>query len=169
MKSVCSLLVSFCIGFVLGQGILMHYESKTFKPWGWKEAPVVMNCYGEELNILYIQDALNFWNLKGHTVAFVEQNPPAHLCKKDFIAGFIILKKTRRGELNSGTLAVTFRKRDGIYLSAATIKIKSGCYRLSNLLEHEFGHAFGYTHAKYEGHIMHPDYNKIGTKFWIPD
>ena len=33
---------------------------------------------------------------------------------------------------------------------------------------HELGHAFGYTHVELEGHIMHPSFNMMSGKFWIP-
>ena len=53
-KILLLLTVSFVIGFFLGAHGLEYYESNTFRPWAWKVPPVVLNCYGEELNEVYV-------------------------------------------------------------------------------------------------------------------
>ena len=50
----------------------------------------------------------------------------------------------------------------------ANIIIRPGTYTIKNLLTHEFGHAFGYTHVNEPEHIMHPVTEIMGDKFWIP-
>ena len=47
---LCSLL----IGISLGTIAVRTYESYSFKPWEWNEPPIILNCYKEDLNSLYI-------------------------------------------------------------------------------------------------------------------
>ena len=109
---------------------------------------------------------MEYWSAKGHEVAFIEHKPIRELCKNDHLDGFIMLKK--RTFHDGGTLALTKRKVMLGKIRAATIYFNPGSYRLDHVIEHELGHAFGYTHLPEPGHIMHPDYDKMGPGFWVP-
>ena len=52
---------------------------------------------------------------------------------------------------------------------SAVIEFDVGTYRIDNVFEHELGHALGYGHVEIEGHIMHPLWEKMSPKFWIPE
>ena len=88
-------------------------------------------------------------------------------CAQEYIEGFIII---RRDELpdDPKALAKTARLTRLTWVVAGIIKLKPGTYNLDLLLEHELGHALGLGHVEVEGHIMHPLYMSMGTKFWIP-
>ncbi len=145
--------------------MIFAYESVSFKPWNWKEPPVILNCYGEEMSELYITKAVHYWVLRGHNFSYIENNPPKHICKANHIQGFIIIK---RKKLHANTLGLTQRKIFLGNIVAATIYFDSGSYRITNVFEHEIGHALGYNHVEEEGHIMHPLWEKMSPKFWIP-
>ena len=156
-------------GFWLGIGIKWAYESNTFKPYEWKNAPVIANCYGEDFSELQMIRAIEYWTLRGHEIAFYEHNPPESLCNsKEMIHGFIVLRKAKWWELDGPTLANTRRMTSGLRLVAATITYRAGSQNLDLLNEHELGHALGYAHVEEDGHVMHPIYGKMGEKFWVP-
>ena len=158
--------VSYLIGIFLGTLAVGTYESVSFKPWSWKEAPIIANCYGEELNTLHIVEAVHYWTMKGHKFSYIEQNPTDQLCKLDHIRGFILIKKKN---LPYGTLGETKRHVFMLNITGAVIYFNSGTYRITNVFEHEMGHALGYNHVELEGHIMHPIWEKMTNKFWIPE
>jgi hypothetical protein len=163
------LLLCFVLGFVFGRGGINIHESTSLKPWSWASPPVVINCYGEDLNELYITQGVNYWLTKGESVSFIETTYIPEACEQESLQGFIILRKAKPGQLKSSTLALTTRNFSGLKgLVSATIYFQPGAYRLENIIEHELGHAFGYTHVDLEGHIMHPSFDKMSGKFWIP-
>ena len=164
-------ILSACLatGFMIGLGIKIAYESSTFKPYEWNTHPIIANCYGDDFSELQMTRAIHFWTTRGEWIGFYEHNPPASICdSKDMIHGFIVLRKAKWWELDGPTLASTRRMTSGFQLVSATITFRAGSQNLDLLNEHELGHALGYAHIEKEGHIMHPLYQKMGPKFWIP-
>ncbi len=163
------LLMSLATGFMMGLGIKWAYESNTFKPYEWKNAPIIANCYGEDFSEVQMARAMHFWTIRGHNFGFYEHNPPESICNsEEMIHGFIVLRKAKWWELESPTLANTRRMTSGFRLVAATITYRAGSHNLDLLNEHELGHALGYAHVEEKGHIMHPIYGMMGPKFWVP-
>ena len=159
-------LISFLIGVIVGTLAIFAYESIVFKPFEWKYPPIILNCYGKDLNETYITSAVHYWTIRNHKFSYIENNPPKHLCKANHIQGFIIIKNKN---LPHNTLGVTQRKIFMGNIVAATIYFDSGTFKITNVFEHEIGHALGYNHIEVEGHIMHPLWEKMGPKFWIPE
>lgn len=159
-------LVSFVTGLFFGTLVIFAYESVSFRPWRWKHPPIVLNCYGEDMSEAYIVEAVHYWTLHGERFSYIENNPSEHICKADHIQGFILIKKKK---LPHNTLGITQRRIFMGNIVAATIYFDSGSYRITNVFEHEIGHALGYNHIEEEGHIMHPLWEKMSPKFWIPE
>ena len=65
-------------------------------------------------------------------------------------------------------MANTRRMTSNLIIKAVEIRYKPGSQNLTLINEHELGHAFGYAHVEIEGHVMHPIFDKMGPKFWIP-
>ena len=167
IKKFLFVITSFFIGVGLGTLLVIKYENSTFKPWAWKNPPIVVNCYGDDFNELYVIRGVDYWTMRNHNFAFIEQNPPKEVCKLDKIDGFIMLKK-RRVDSGDSTLAVTRREIVLGEIRNVVIFFNPGAFKLDNIIEHELGHALGYQHVDIEGHIMHPTYDKMGDKFWVP-
>jgi len=162
---ITAILASLLVGISIGTCVVIEYERSVFKAYEWEDPPMIANCYGGDFNELYIQEAISFWEKNGHSVAFIEQNPPDILCDSESMDGWIILKmKQQDGE----TLAVTKRRVIFGKIKSSTIYFNPGSYRLENVIAHELGHAFGYRHVKIDGHVMNPEWGKMGSKFWIP-
>jgi len=160
--------VTLAIGFVIGLGIKIAYESTRLKQYDWmSELPVVVNCYGEDFSELQMIRAIDYWTVRGHSIGFYEHNPPKGVCDHDQLLGFIMLKK-KRGGFSDGTIASTTRKTSGVKMKSATIWYSPGSFNLDLINEHELGHAFGYGHVEIDGHLMHPLYSHMGQKFWVP-
>lgn len=163
------LLVSLVLGFLLGLGIKIAYESSTFKPYEWKTQPIIANCYGDDFSELQMTRAIHFWTMRGESIGFYEHNPPDSICNsKEMIHGFIVLRKAKWWQIDGTTLASTRRMTTGFTMVAATITYKPGSQNLDLLNEHELGHALGYSHVEQEGHVMHPLYSRMGEGFWVP-
>ena len=168
LKYVSRLLMittSLLLGIAIGTCMIIEYEQSTFKAYSWEDPPMIANCYGGDFNELYLKDSVEYWEKNGHKVAFIEQNPPDIICNEDFMDGWIILKKKRQDGL---TIAYTKRRVVFGKIRASTIYFNPGSYRLDYIIEHELGHAFGYRHVESDGHIMHPEHESMGPKFWIP-
>ena len=166
VKLVFLLLFSSLVGFSLGNFIIRTYDSRAFHPWEWKQPPVIINCYGEDLHELYIVHAVHYWTMLGEKFAFIEQNPSDKVCKNDYIHGFIMIK---RKDLNHNVLGSTVRMVKMGNIVGAVIYFDAGTFKITNVFEHELGHALGYNHVELDGHIMHPLWDKMTDKFWIPE
>jgi len=168
MRKIYILFFIFILGFILGGFIKFIYEANTFKPYIWESPPVIINCYGEDFSKSQMIRAIDFWIIKGEDIAFYEHDPPSYTCDKEYINGFIILRKGRRFNHETSVLAVTSRWTSFTTVLSAVITYRPGTQNLQWINEHELGHALGYTHVEEDGHIMHPLFDKMQGKFWIP-
>jgi len=167
-KNIALFIVSLATGFSMGVLIKFAWEASVFRPYSWEQAPVLINCYGDEFSELQMIRAIDFWTMNGHRIAFYEHKPPKSVCKEKYLEGFIIIRKASSRELKDSTLASTKRYSSFDKMEGAVIVYKPGSHNLLWINEHELGHALGYSHVEIEGHIMHPLYHKMGGKFWIP-
>lgn len=167
MSRAFKLILVGILGFLIGLSIKFVYESNVFHAFKWGDPPIILNCYGTPLPEAVVVRAIDYWTLRGFPIAFYEMNPSSETCMEEHIEGFIII---RRDELpnDPNVLAKTLRRTRYTWVLSGVIKLKPGTYNLDLLLEHELGHALGLGHVEVEGHIMHPLYMSMGTKFWIP-
>lgn len=163
------LLVSLVTGFCLGLGIKFAYENLTFRPYEWKNPPIIVNCYGEDFSEAQMIRAISYWTIRDQKIGFYEHSPPSSICEsKDMVLGFIVLRKARWWELDGPTLANTKRMTSGFHLVSAVVTYRPGSQNLDLINEHELGHALGFAHVDIKGHIMHPIYGRMGDGFWVP-
>lgn len=168
-KIIGLFLLSLTLGFVTGQVIKSAYESSSFKPFGWgDDPPFIANCYGKEFSELQMIRAMDYWSIRGYSTGIYIHNPPESVCSKEWLRGFIILRKASAGELRSEVYASTKRYTTLTRMKAAVITYQPGSFNLDLINEHELGHALGFTHLEEDGHIMHPNYWKMGRDFYLP-
>lgn len=158
--------ISLILGIIIGTVFIIVYEKYTFRPFEWKNDPTIVNCYGKDLDEINIVAAVRYWTLKGHDFLPTELNPAPSFCEKEYTDGFIILRKK---DLPYNTLGTTRRRTFMNKIVSAEVHFAPGTYRIDNVFEHELGHALGYGHVEIDGHIMHPLWEKMTSKFWIPE
>lgn len=166
IKKLVFFVIAGFVGLILGTTIKKTYVINSFKPYYWGSPPVIVNCIGEELHESTIKNAVEFWDKKGHKILFYEYQKIENICeKKEALDGFIILKK-EESNLEPGVLASTYRNSNGYFeIQSVIIYFDDDTYNYYLLLEHELGHAFGYSHKNKIGHIMNPIYDYMGSKF----
>ena len=169
-KILVAMLGIFLVGFGGGVLIQIAYELNVTKAYEWPEnnPPIILNCYGDDFSEMQLVRAIDYWTIRGHNIGFYEHNPPAKVCEQERLHGFIMLRKAKPNQLNDATLASTIKGTAGLKIVWAEIVFKPGSQNLDLINEHELGHAFGYGHVDKLGHIMHPEYGKMGRKFWVP-
>ena len=165
-----SLLVatSFFLGFISAQYVLNIYYSSKFKVFYWDSDPILVVCPSSRYTEDAVDDALYFWEKKGHSVSFVHVDRDNSVCKKGKLRGFIFLRGDE-GAVTSNSYAITIRHAERFQLYHAEMQIPNENLHMPLLLEHELGHAFGFTHCNEKGHIMHQTYSRMGSDFYYPD
>ena len=167
MSRAFKLILVGILGFLVGISIKVAYKSTVFHAYKWGDPPIILNCYGKTLPETVVIRAIDYWTLRGFPIGFYEMNPSSETCMEEHIEGFIIIRRDKLAN-DPNVLAKTARLTRVTWVVAGVIKLKPGTYNLDLLLEHELGHALGLGHVEVEGHIMHPLYMSMGTKFWIP-
>ena len=170
LNDLLRLFLVFVLGFFCGLCIKYLYESTAFQPYSWDKGskPIIANCYGPDFSKLQMIRAIDYWTIRGHDIGFYEHNPPESVCKQTWLEGFIILRKSEKLNRSEKTLANTKRYTSFASMRGAVINYRPGTQNLDLINEHELGHALGYTHVEVVGHVMHPTYGKMGSKFWVP-
>tara|TARA_R110000851_G_scaffold91748_3_gene200286 strand:+ start:832 stop:1365 length:534 start_codon:yes stop_codon:yes gene_type:complete len=163
-------LASLSGGLFLGTSFKLIFELTTFKPYGWNNdhPPVVANCYGKDFSSMQMARAISYWKTLGYNVSSYVHDPSPDICKQEWVKGYITLRKSRSSSMEANTLARTKRYTIGYTVLGAEIFYSPGAQNLDLINEHELGHAFGFGHIELDNHIMHPLYNNMGSRFWIP-
>ena len=163
-------LIVFIIGFAVGKYFMLSYENSTFKSFYWIENPAILNCHGEDVSLIKVKKALRYWESMGYDYSQYIHRPNRDICdSSEIIAGYITFRKAKEGQSGFDILAFTTRRHSASKMQGATIFFKENTEDLPLLIEHELGHAYGFTHVTIPGHIMHPNYDIMGKRFWIPD
>ena len=112
--------------------------------------------------------AVVWWGIRGHEFSYVHWDNDNQICNKGtFVYGMIFIRG--EGELLPDTYAVTTRLAIAGKMKSASIVIPNENRYMPRLVEHELGHALGFTHVEKSGHMMHPIHELGGEIFYIPD
>lgn len=159
------LLCCLTLGFLIGTTIKEVYNLTAKQPCTWKQPPIIINCI-DTIKEETIKKAVKYWASKGEEIYFYEYESVKSICDDpELTPGFIILTKEGEEKLEDSALASTSRSSKLGDIIAALIYFKPDTENLPLLLEHELGHAFGYSHRKITGNIMNPYYDLMGTRF----
>lgn len=164
MRTFFAILIGLLGGSLIGYIYFSVSENSKFRVASWKTPPILVDCTHGSLKAMRVQTAVDFWREYDHHLAFIELNPSSFVCSQDQIHGFIVIKNA---DLGWPVMGETTRYGDiAGRISSAVIELQIGSANMPKLLEHELGHAFGYTHVDELGHIMHPDLDLTGYNFW---
>ena len=131
----------------------------------WDYPPDIVLCPGPKISQARFKRAIKYWENLGYTFGNITTITEIHGCSLEPSTGEIMISLFS-GEIPIGSnLAVT-----QVHFYTATSEILSS--RISMLpahsnkpwiLEHEIGHALGWDHFNQTGHIMNPEYDRLGS------
>jgi len=167
-KNFLVILLAGLVGFGLAFFIRMNIESSKFVLAAWEKDPVLIICPDSHVTSYRVALAIEWWGIRGHEFAYYHFDEDNKICSKGlFITGVVFIRG--EGELLPDTYAVTTRLAVAGKMKAASITLPNENKFMPRLLEHELGHALGFTHIEKPGHMMHPIHEFGGEKFYIPD
>ena len=163
-RVIIAILLGILIGCTGGLGYYFHIEKQKFKVGYWVNPPAVVDCTHGALELIRLNESVDFWRKKGFEFSFIEEDPPTEVCNSDHIYGFIIIKNDT---LEWPTIGKTESAKDANrQIKSVLIRLNVGSANSPKLLEHELGHALGYQHKNKLGHIMHEFYDYSGYEFY---
>ena len=165
------LTLSLIGGFTVGTAFELVYEASTFHPIHWNKKPILVNCYGEDLPVGRVKNAISFWKNYGFHFERYVHRPLDKFCDMNFAKGYVVIKRDSGKYISSDdnrTLAATKRNYSAFIITSAEIHMKFGTHDLEKLLEHEIGHALGMGHTDIPNHIMNPVLENMSLIYWDP-
>jgi hypothetical protein len=128
----------------------------------WTMKPKVVICDGA-VRLSRAEQAVQFWERLGYEFESVESsNDPASCHTPDIGVIKIILPSAETNMNNNLAVTKTFRILETSENIRADIMIHSFASRKPLVLEHEIGHALGWYHINKYGHLMNPQYERLG-------
>lgn len=127
------------------------------KKANWEKPPNVRVCATTEVSISRLNRALNYWERLGYDFGIVRKD---HLstCMNPRV-GEIIVTLPEAGFSSShiaSTRITTSNKTGNIIKAKIFILPKSA--KKDRVIEHEIGHALGWSHYRQRYHMMHPSW-----------
>jgi hypothetical protein len=127
----------------------------------WKSPPNVRVCATSEVSLSRVYHAVEYWSRLGYEFGIVKKDNFS-MCMSPKM-GEIIITLPESGFANShmaSTRLYTDTKTGAIV--KAKIFVLPKYARKDRVLEHEFGHALGWSHYRQRYHIMHPNWHHGG-------
>ena len=125
----------------------------------WEKTPNIKVC-DLDIPIEKVNDAVGWWRSRGYKFGYVVRSN----CLTTNETGYIYITLPSQEFNFSKNLASTrIARRDNTNVIIwAHIEVVDP--HKTRLLEHEFGHALGWSHASIDNHIMHPSWQRGG---WV--
>jgi len=124
----------------------------------WEKPPNIKVC--DDIPIEKVSYAVEWWKMRGYKFGYIMRSN----CLSKHAPGYIVVTLPDQGFNFSKNLARTHiaRSKDLQTIRWAHIEVTDP--HKKRLIEHEIGHALGWTHASIDNHIMHPSWQQGG---WI--
>lgn len=165
------LLLMSCMGVVTHQDAILKinetFPVKAFalgapvRKAAWKEPPNVRLCATSEVSLSRIYRALEYWSRIGYEFGIVRKDNFS-MCMNPKM-GEIIITLPESGFNNSHMASTRLYTdtRTGEIVKAKILVLPKNAKK-ERVIEHEFGHALGWSHYPQRYHIMHPNWYSGG-------
>ncbi len=131
----------------------------------WETTPTVHVCPNAPLRKSRIEYAMRFWERLGYPMNGPIMNSDIRPCwnRDEHMYGTIVIDlRGQDFEEDKLALTKTYRRVDNGNIVAARIDFQAFAGTKERVLEHEFGHAFGWKHYHKLYHLMHPNHPNGG-------
>jgi|TARA_B100000700_G_C14644379_1_gene668960 hypothetical protein len=125
----------------------------------WKKPPNIKVC-DKDIPVEKVSLAVEWWRMRGYKFGYIIRSNC--LSKKE--TGFIYITLPGQTFDFGKNLARTHLARVDNSSVIIWAHIEVSDVHKSRLLEHEIGHALGWTHSSIDKHIMHPSWQRGG---WV--
>jgi len=126
----------------------------------WLTAPAIVVCNSSVAEIHEIESAVSWWRERGYEFGQIVVNNPGQICSQSGMDGVITIEGPDAA-FDFDYLAITHRKSSRDEILSARILLR-GQSEKPRILEHEIGHALGWSHCNRRGHIMNPEWSRGG-------
>lgn len=147
--------------------VVVEENTEMFSPWefisspvrkaAWTNLPDVVICQELMLGKGRVNEALNFWESRGHTFGEVYEVRCDKLAIKQ---GAIYFMNPETGydfkHLSMTRTTYAIHANGDKEITTAFISVTYPAKHAERILEHEIGHALGYQHTHRRGHLMNP-------------
>ena len=122
--------------------------------------PTIVICNSSVASLSDVESSIEWWRSRGYNFGQIIVNEPGQICYQSGENGFITIEGPD-SHFDFDYLAITHRKSSQDEILSARIILRAKSEK-SRILEHEIGHALGWSHCNRRGHIMNPEWSRGG-------
>ena len=127
----------------------------------WRDPPNVRVCATSEVSLTRTSRAVEYWRRLGYSFGTIKKDPLS-MCMNPAAGEIIItLPETGFSDAHIASTRLYTHTYSGDILKAKIFILPKHA-RKDRVLEHEFGHALGWSHYRQRYHIMHPSWQYGG-------
>lgn len=135
-------------------------------PAYWQEPPPIRLCTGSGVTEQRLNRALGFWRRLGYEFGDIIVEENSYTCATGGMPGEITILLFTQDVIDGVHIAVTRTRRNIDTSQIIQIQIYMNSYAAQKLLvlEHEIGHALGWSHRRERYHLMNENWKDIGHR-----
>ena len=117
----------------------------------WESSPNIEVCDSSPMSLVKVEKAVQWWTKLGYSFGKVHPQRPNGPCVTGNMGGYITIGELKYPTASPGITWLHVHKQ---HITWAKIELEN---TRSRIVEHEIGHALGWSHVSTPGHIMNPN------------